>query len=174
MKIFAIIVVVLVILAKVFEKDITALLKNKKEPQKPGVYTKPVTSTEDSRDYTCAYKSRDLLSQNEMQALFKLEKAAEDFGYTVFTKVRLFDLVEPKSASDTGAKWKIQAKHVDFVICDKSMHPRWIVELSDSTHDRPDRAERDKFVESVLQNCGYKTLTTRNIDIEQVKAWLSC
>ena len=37
MKIFAIIVVVLVILAKVFEKDITALLKNKKEPQKPGV-----------------------------------------------------------------------------------------------------------------------------------------
>lgn len=173
MKIFAIIIVVLAILAKVFEKDITSLLRNKNEP-KPGTYTKPVASAEASRDYTCAYKSRDLLSKNEMQALFKLEKAAEDFGYTVFTKVRLFDLVEPKSSSDTGAKWKIQAKHVDFVICDKNMNPHWIVELSDGTHDRPDRAERDRFVESILQNCGYKTLTTRNIDIEQVKAWLSC
>lgn len=170
-----IIIIILVFIAiaialKAIEKRIPS---KKKQQQKPEVHTTPATDKAPQRDYTDAYKNKPLLSKNEMQALFNLEKAAEDYGYTVFTKVRLFDLVEPKSSSDTGAQWKIQSKHVDFVICDKHMNARWVVELSDSSHDRPDRAERDKFVESVLQNCGYKTLTTRYIDIEQAKAWLA-
>jgi hypothetical protein len=40
---------------------------------------------------------------------------------------------------------------VDFVICDpKTMVPQFALELDDSSHNRPDREERDAFVDQVF------------------------
>ncbi len=46
-------------------------------------------------------------------------------------------------------KWlnKILAKHIDFVLCDPgSLKPLVCIELDDISHQRPERIERDKFV----------------------------
>ena len=59
--------------------------------------------------------------------------------------------------------YKIQAKHVDFVICDKDMHIKVIIELDDSSHDKKDRKERDEFVDLILQSVGYKVIHSRYI-----------
>jgi len=50
---------------------------------------------------------------------------------------------------------KIDRKRVDFVLCDpKTLKPRLAIELDDSSHQRPERQERDAFVEQVFVHAG--------------------
>jgi very-short-patch-repair endonuclease len=104
-----------------------------------------------------------MFTQHEKGAYFALKNLVEPMGYIVFAKVRLWDLVEPRNANDLKSRGKIQAKHCDFVLVDKKLVARAVVELDDSTHDKPDRQMRDQFVDGVLTSCGYKVFHTRNI-----------
>lgn len=124
------------------------------------------------KNYDTAYKPKYILTLNEKRAFQTIKEVSEELGYTALTKVRLFDLIEPKEKNNKGAQYKIQAKHVDFVICDKSLIARYIIELSDSSHERTDRKERDEFVATILKNCGYKVLITKNIDKNSLKEWI--
>jgi len=95
-------------------------------------------------------------------------------GLYLFAKVRLFDLVESKQDIENklGHQGKIQFKHVDFVICDKKLVARIIIELDDTSHDTQAREERDSFVDAVLLNCGYKVLHIRSVEPDALRAQL--
>ena len=81
-------------------------------------------------------------------------------GYTIFSKVRLLDLLEPVSGKNYKSYfYKVQAKHVDFVLLDKKLVARCIIELDDSSHDEKDRKERDSFVDKAVTSVGYKNHT---------------
>src|SRR5437868_10188336 len=73
--------------------------------------------------------------------------------HAVLAKVRLADLIE----SDKRHRlWRanfnrICAKHIDFVVCDAALAPIIAVELDDSSHCLPDRAERDRDVNRILE-----------------------
>ena len=115
------------------------------------------------RELMEAYQSRSLLTKNEWKNYLILREDAAVKGYIVCPKVRLLDLVEPKK---DATKWKtllrkVQSKHVDFVICDIDMNVKLIIELDDSSHEREDRKERDKFVNLILRSAGY-TVEHRN------------
>jgi very-short-patch-repair endonuclease len=82
----------------------------------------------------------------------------------IFTKIRLADLVEPKPKEE-NPMWiqcfnKIKAKHIDFALADEDTNIIVLIELDDRTHQRPDREERDVFVNAVLKNTGYTLLRT--------------
>jgi very-short-patch-repair endonuclease len=82
----------------------------------------------------------------------------------VFAQVRLASLVEVQqwARRDKTNWYKIQAKCVDFVLCEaRTYAPRLVVELDDRSHDRPDRRERDAFVDSVLTSAGLPILHVR-------------
>lgn len=82
----------------------------------------------------------------------------------VFAQVRLASLVEVQqwARRDKTNWYKIQAKCVDFVLCEaRTYAPRLVVELDDRSHDRPDRRERDAFVDSVLASAGLPILHVR-------------
>lgn len=116
-----------------------------------------------------AYKKRWLLSYNEKDAYKKLQSAAAEVGYTVFSKVRLLDLLEPVSGKNYRSYfYKIQAKHVDFVLLDEKLVARCIVELDDSSHDASDRKERDAFVDEVVTSVGYQIIHTRAVTDETI------
>lgn len=116
-----------------------------------------------------AYKKRWLLSYNEKDAYKKLQSAAAEIGYTVFSKVRLLDLLEPVSGKNYRSYfYKVQAKHVDFVLLDEKLVARCIVELDDSSHDASDRKERDAFVDEVVTSVGYQVIHTRAITDETI------
>lgn len=54
---------------------------------------------------------------------------------------------------------KIDRKHVDFLLCDPAtMRPLVGIELDDKSHQRPDRQERDAFVDQVFQAAGLPLL----------------
>lgn len=116
------------------------------------------------------YQNRSVFSEREKAAFVQIKSIVEPYGYTVLAKVRLFDLVEPSYLTDNKkvAQYKIQAKHVDFVLCDSTLKARYVIELDDTTHDRPDRIERDRFVDSVLEMSGYRVLHTRGINENEI------
>ena len=121
--------------------------------------------TEPESDMT-AYQKKWMFSYNEKDAFFKLKAIADECGYFVFAKVRLFDLLEPTKNHPKKKTnlYKIQAKHVDFVICDSKLVARCIVELDDNSHKSEVRKERDQFVDSVLEGVGYTVIHTLGIN----------
>lgn len=134
-----------------------------REPKK--TYQQPQNTTES--DYQGAYKAAAILTPNESYHFKTLKAAADQKGYTISVKMRLADLVTPNAAKHTREYMsrfgKIKAKHVDFVVCDQMMRPVVIIELDDSSHDRPDRQDRDDFVDTILKDAGYKIIHTRHI-----------
>lgn len=90
-------------------------------------------------------------------------------------KLYKFDLVEPirNHPKYKTNLYKIQAKHVDFVICDKKLVARYIIELDDNSHNSEERIERDIFVNTILKSTGYKVLHTRAIQTEEIEIFLS-
>ena len=130
-------------------------------------------------DYTQSYQAKMLLSKNEWNNCMKLKAALEPARFSICAKVRLADLVEPKKGLEK-VKWqtafnKVNRKHIDFVICDNTMHVKLCLELDDSSHDRTDRQQRDVFVDSVLKNCGYQIIHARSVEqeIAAIKAALN-
>lgn len=109
----------------------------------PGVTAAPA-------DYTYALRD-DFLSRAE-QSFFHVLRDAVATEYLIFPKVGLADLVyPPRQEGQFGAWQRINRKHVDFVLCDPlTLRPRAALELDDRSHRRPDRLERDAFVEQVF------------------------
>jgi very-short-patch-repair endonuclease len=91
-------------------------------------------------------------------------QAAVPAGYQLFAQVRLAGLVQvkPHARRDKSHWWRIQAKCVDFVLCDaRTTAPRLVIELDDSSHNRADRQARDAFVDTVLAGIGLPVLHVR-------------
>lgn len=120
---------------------------------------------ENALNISGAYQKRWMFSMNEKDAYRKLKTIADELGYIVFAKVRLLDLLQPKKGIEKYKTYfyKIQAKHVDFVLCDQKLVARYIIELDDNSHDTQARKERDEFVDKVVQSVGYKIIHTRAI-----------
>lgn len=85
--------------------------------------------------------------------------------YFIFAQVHLPTLLDHKVH---GQNWHaafahINRKSVDFVLCDKDyISPKLAIELDDSSHERPDRQERDRIVENILENAGVPLLRVKN------------
>jgi hypothetical protein len=124
-----------------------------------------------SNYYLAGYKSKWLFTLNEKDEYCKIKNITDELGLYLFAKVRLFDLIEPRPGlTDKKAyQFKIQSKHADFVICDSKLVARVVIECDDSSQDTKERAERDKFVDTVLFNCGYKVLHIRSIEPDMLR-----
>ena len=118
-----------------------------------------------------AYQKKWLFSYHEKDAYWKLVEMCKKHDLYVMAKVRLLDLLEPVKGTVHYKSyfWKVQAKHVDFVLCDKKLVARCIVELDDSSHNQENRKERDAFVDEVLQSVGYEVIHLRDIELQSLE-----
>lgn len=116
-------------------------------------------------DYTGKYQKKLLLTKNEWYEYRKLKQLAENKGLQVCPKVRLLDLIEPRRGDPKYKThfYKIQAKHVDFVICDQNLYVKAILELDDNSHNQAERKKRDEFVDQILKDVGYTVIRTCSI-----------
>ena len=123
-------------------------------------------------DYSKAYQPKYLLTRNEWHEYKKLKDLVAGKDLQICPKVRLLDLVEPRRDQKNYKSlfYKIQAKHVDFVITDQDLHIKAIIELDDGSHDTQSRQERDQFVDQILTACGYKVIRTRSIKPEIIES----
>lgn len=129
---------------------------------------KSEADTDEEIDYTKSYQKKYLFTKNELYNYKTLKQYADVKGLIICPKVRLLDIIEPIKGLKKYKTlfYKVQAKHVDFVICDDTLHIKAIIELDDSSHDQEHRIERDKFVDEILRSVGYKVIHTRGITYE--------
>ena len=113
------------------------------------------------------YRKRKYFFTDAERTFFNvLQRVAAKNKYVVFSKVRLEDLFLPLFQNNKGFLYyrgKVRSRHVDFVICDAQLYNTiLIIELDDSTHKRPDRMERDKFIDLALEDAGLPILHIPN------------
>lgn len=170
---FALIIFAAIALKIYIEK----IIKDRKEKKKYAKWEKHYIESQDKasdpKDYTKCYQKKFLLTKNEYHAYKSLKDILDKYEMIVCPKVRLLDIIEPINGDNyKGALGKIQSKHVDFVVCDKDLYIKGIIELDDSSHNAADRQERDQFVNAALGNVGYKVLHVKAITEETVKELL--
>ena len=98
------------------------------------------------------YRQRDdFVSAAELSFYRALRQAIGDQA-VILCKVNLADIFFVASPHENQShRYKIDRKHVDFLICDPTtLRPRLGVELDDSSHGRRDRQQRDTFVDAVF------------------------
>ncbi len=103
------------------------------------------------------YEGKPLLTAWERRALLSI-RAQLPAGFYVCPQVRLADMLRITSTDGMGrhtALNKVASKSVDFAVIGlTSGDVVLVVELDDRSHDRPERRERDAFVNAVLQHSG--------------------
>ncbi|MCQ3937409.1 MAG: topoisomerase [Chloroflexi bacterium] len=100
------------------------------------------------------FVSRGTLLTNAEASFFHVLRGMTKDHLVIFPHVALRDLVSiVVDQSQYFAYYnKIDRKQVDFVLCDpKTLKPVFVIELDDRSHERPDRMERDAFVENILE-----------------------
>lgn len=167
----AIIIVVIIAIANVVVQKLLSQKKSQRRTQRQDQREDPK-----EQDEKLPYHFKYLLTKNEWDFYKKMKVVADKHDLHIIAKVRLADLVEVDDYLTGNAFnkyfWKIQAKHVDFVLCNPSnLAVLAIVELDDNSHNASaDRAERDDFVDKVLTKCNYKIIHTYNgtSDFEEI------
>ena len=131
----------------------------------------PVIEVEPEGNIEYKYQKKWLFTMNEKEVYRKIKTVTDDINMILLSKVRLFDLVEPQKgqAHYKSAQYKIQAKHVDFVVCDQKLVARTIIELDDNSHNATARKNRDEFVDDILKKAGYKVIRIRAINEVELK-----
>ncbi len=131
-----------------------------------GTQSNTIQLKAEDRKYQNSYRKRSLFTYNEKYGFNKIKVVTDKLRLIPLSKVRLYDLIEPVPGVSNykGALWKIQSKHVDFVICNQALEAKVIIELDDNSHNRRDRIERDIFVDTILKKAGYKIIRTRGIN----------
>jgi very-short-patch-repair endonuclease len=96
-------------------------------------------------------------------AYYKLLKLSFGGRYLIFAQVRLLDLCEVLDRPfNQGAFNRIARKHVDFVLCHpRTFKPMVAIELDDSSHARPYRRNRDRFLDELFRVIGMKLVRQR-------------
>jgi hypothetical protein len=125
------------------------------------------------------YKITNLLTPAEL-SFYHVLKIAISEQYDISIKVRLADLVSVQKGMDR-VSWgkafnKIKAKHIDFVLCDKSTSEiLCAIELDDPSHQQEKRQQRDQFIEKALSVAKLpfaRFYVTRTYQSEEIKQQL--
>lgn len=99
-------------------------------------------------------KKNYLFTKAERSFYHVLKPIAEELNFTLFAKVRLSDLIYTTANGNKKMTYfnKIKAKHIDYVLCDKTnIEPILAIELDDSSHNNSQRIDRDIFVNNALK-----------------------
>lgn len=96
-----------------------------------------------------------LFSPAERSFLGVLEQAV-GLEYRVFGKVRVADIIEPRSGLNGSARQaafnRTSAKHFDFILCEPTdLSVACAIELNDASHQIRSRQERDAFLTAVCK-----------------------
>ena len=121
------------------------------------------------------YRGKKYLLTKAEVAFFNVIHPIVDKHMHLFAMVRLADLVYIARGTEKRRSFqnKVNQKHVDFVLCKRGdLKPILVIELDDSSHQRPDRQERDIFLEDVLKQANLPLLRVpvrANYDVEELK-----
>lgn len=112
------------------------------------------------------YKKRNLLTTNATYFYRELKKIADKYNFEVLAKVRVADIIEVdnnKTKEYMKYFFKIQSKHVDFVLADiNNLNVILVIELDDNTHNNNQAVQKDMFKNNIFYQSGIRILRAYN------------
>lgn len=134
------------------------LKKNKKQPeQEKEEKDSPIL------DYTGKYKKTFLLSINEKNNYGKLKEICDKYDLWLFSKVRMRDILTPTTKEYVYSN-KVDKKHLDFVVLNKTGFTVCAIELDDNSHNTEAAQKRDNDKDRIFASVGIPLLRYRYID----------
>ena len=115
-----------------------------------------------------------LVTKSELKFYSALRHAIGD-RWEIFAMVRIADLLAVEKGTAKRQSWfnRISSKHVDFVLCDPdTLEVVVAIELDDRSHERPDRVERDRFVNAAFESADLPLLrfpTDKRYDVSDLR-----
>jgi hypothetical protein len=102
----------------------------------------------------CTYRLHDGLLTAAENSFYQVLLQTTGGRATICPKVRLGDILDAEAGAQTRiGKSRIDRKHVDFLLCEPTtLQPLVAIELDDSSHHRPDRQARDRFVDEAFSS----------------------
>lgn len=107
------------------------------------------------KNYNIYYKpKRYIITLTELKFYNILLQIAKELDLILLAQVSLYNIVEPKETKYKNTAFnKIRSKSIDFVLVDKeNCRIKLCIELDDYTHNRPNRIERDKFINELFKS----------------------
>lgn len=103
-------------------------------------------------------KKNSVLTESERDFFIVLNKIIGN-DFLILSQVSLMEILAIPNGLDKSqhysAKNRIQAKHIDFLLCEKeSTRPLLVIELNGSSHEEPNRILRDDFLKNALASAG--------------------
>lgn len=125
-------------------------------------------------------KKQYLLTAAEQSFLSVLDDIFNQ-GFRIFGQVRLADVIKVKTGLSSSQRQsafnRISRKHLDYVICSKDdLSIVGAIELDDRSHSRPDRKQRDTFLNQALATAAVPLLrhpVKKHYDIGDLREKLS-
>lgn len=122
-----------------------------------------VTFLDKKKDQELIYLKKDSLLTEAEKSFYSVLKNIIADNYLLFPQVSLLEILAiPKELSKSrrySSLNRIQAKHIDFLLCEKeSIKPLLAIELDDSSHYRADRMMRDDFLNQAFATAGLPLL----------------
>jgi very-short-patch-repair endonuclease len=103
------------------------------------------------------FRGKDFFFTRSEQTFYKVLIAAIDSKTTVFSKVRMEDVLWLPKGTANRQKWsnRVRQKHLDFVLCDNTQFkPFLVIELDGDSHDDAIQQSRDADKDAVLEAAG--------------------
>lgn len=107
------------------------------------------------------YEKRPSLLTDSELAFYRVLHDAVGGQWSIHPMVRLADLIQVRPQTPKTQAWqnRLQAKQIDFLLCDRgTLEAKLALELDDVTRRRPDRQVRDPFVNRALADAGVPLL----------------
>jgi len=128
-------------------------------PPQPAAMPPPLPTSHSSGKIGIIEGRTHLLTAAEQSFFAVLEPIVRPFC-SISSKVRLADLFDVRQGRGWQSAFnKISNKHIDFVLTEPgTSRILCAIELDDSSHNRPDRSERDDFVNELFASQGLPLL----------------
>lgn len=91
------------------------------------------------------YRRQNLLTKTEYIFYGVLKKKCDAADLLICPKVRLEDFIRVTARERMKYRGYIKSRHVDFLICDSSLHILAAIELDDPSHDSEQAKQTDHF-----------------------------
>lgn len=120
--------------------------------------TQPDTlNSSDTKIINMSYKPKYILSKNEYIFYNELKKITDKNNLIICPKVGLKDLFEITDKSNYMSLFgRIAQKHIDFLICDDKLRPKYAIEVDDNSHKG--KEESDNFKNKLFENNNLKII----------------
>lgn len=102
------------------------------------------------------YIKKTLMNNTEIVFFEKLKKGL--IGLHVFPQVSMNQVLDVEQQKDYKDRLPFWAKIIDFVICTPQCQVIAIVELDGPSHDSPEKKQKDKDRDEMLEEAGYIVL----------------